>query len=301
MLDLKFIRENPDLVKNAVKNKNEKADIDKLLVMDEKWRQLIKETEKLKRLRNQVSAEINQLKKQKKQAAEKIAEMRKVSEKIKILDEKLRNTQKAIYDILIWVPNIPHPSVPVGPDESFNQEIKRWGEIEKLDFKPKTHWELGTELGLLDLERGSKLSGSNFIVFKGMGAHLERALINFFLDYHTQKQGYKEIAPPFIVRREDMFGTGQIPKLEDDMYHIEQDDLFLIPTAEVPLTNLHKDEILKGEDLPLCYTAYPPCFRREAGSYGRDTRGLIRIHQFAKVEMVKFVKPETSWDEHEKL
>ncbi|GBE28684.1 serine--tRNA ligase [bacterium BMS3Bbin03] len=301
MLDLKFIRENPDLVKNAVKNKNEKADIDKLLVMDEKWRQLIKETEKLKRLRNQVSAEINQLKKQKKQAAEKIAEMRKVSEKIKILDEKLRNTQKAMYDILIWVPNIPHPSVPVGPDESFNQEIKRWGEIEKLDFKPKTHWELGTELGLLDLERGSKLSGSNFIVFKGMGAHLERALINFFLDYHTQKQGYKEIAPPFIVRREDMFGTGQIPKLEDDMYHIEQDDLFLIPTAEVPLTNLHKDEILKGEDLPLCYTAYTPCFRREAGSYGRDTRGLIRIHQFDKVEMVKFVKPETSWDEHEKL
>ena len=301
MLDLKFIRQNPDLVKQAVKNKNEKADIDRLLQLDEERRQLIQEAEELKRLKNEVSAQINQLKKQKQDASDKIAEMRKVAERIKSLDEKLRQIQSAIQEILIWVPNIPDPSVPIGPDESANQEVRRWGEIETADFELKTHWELADALDLIDFQRGSKLSGSNFVIFKGMGARLERALINFFLDYHTQKHGYKEVAPPFMVRRDVMFGTGQIPKLEDDMYRIEQDDLFLIPTAEVPVTNLHKDEILRGEDLPLYYTAYTPCFRREAGSYGRDTRGLIRIHQFDKVELVKFVTPETSWEEHEKL
>jgi len=301
MLDLKFIRQNPELVKEAVKNKNEKADIDRLLQLDEERRQIIQEVEELRRLKNEVSAQINQLKKQKQDASDKIAEMRKVADRTKALDEKLRSVQQAIQDILIWVPNIPHESVPIGPDESFNQEVKRWGEIETLDFRPKTHWELAEALHLIDFQRGSKLSGSNFVVFKGMGARLERALVNFFLDYHTQKHGYQEVAPPFVVRREVMFGTGQIPKLENDMYHIEQDDLFLIPTAEVPVTNLHKNEILQGEDLPLYYTAYTPCFRREAGSYGRDTRGLIRIHQFDKVELVKLVKPETSWDEHEKL
>ncbi len=301
MLDLKFIREHPDLVKEAVKNKNEKADVDRLLQLDEERRRLIQQSEELKRLKNSVSAQINQLKKQKQDASDKIAEMRKVAEQVKSLDEKLRQVQAAIHDILIWVPNIPAESVPVGPDESFNQEVRRWGKIEKPDFEPKPHWELAEALDLIDFQRGSKLSGSNFVVFKGMGARLERALINFFLDLHTKKHGYKEIAPPFVVRRDVMFGTGQIPKLEDDMYHIEQDDLFLIPTAEVPVTNLHKDEILRGEDLPIYYTAYTPCFRREAGSYGRDTRGLMRIHQFDKVELVKFVKPETSWEEHEKL
>ncbi len=301
MLDLKFIREHADLVKEAVKNKNEKADIDKLLQLDAERRKIIQESEELKRLRNTVSAEINRLKKAGQNADDKITQMRTVAEKIKQLDGRLREIQEGIRSILIWVPNIPDPSVPVGPDESFNQEVRRWGEIEKLDFKPKPHWELGTALNLIDFQRGSKLSGSNFIVFKGMGARLERALINFFLDIHTQKHGYREIAPPFIVRRDVMFGTGQLPKLEDDMYHIEQDDLFLIPTAEVPVTNLHKDEILKEEELPLYYTAYTPCFRREAGSYGRDTRGLMRIHQFDKVELVKFVRPETSWEEHEKL
>ncbi|NOY77121.1 MAG: serine--tRNA ligase [Calditrichaeota bacterium] len=301
MLDLKFIRQHPDVVKEAVKNKNEKADIDRLLQLDEERRQIIQEVEELRRLKNEVSAQINQLKKQKQDASDKIAEMRKVAERTKALDERLRAVQQAIQEILIWVPNIPHESVPIGPDESFNQEVRRWGKIEEVDFEPKPHWELAEALHLIDFQRGSKLSGSNFVVFKGMGARLERALINFFLDYHTQKHGYQEVAPPFVVRRDTMFGTGQIPKLEEDMYHIEQDDLFLIPTAEVPVTNLHKDEILRGEDLPLYYTAYTPCFRREAGSYGRDTRGLMRIHQFDKVELVKLVPPETSWDEHEKL
>ncbi len=300
MLDLKFIRENPDLVKQAVQNKGEKADVDRLLELDEKRRELLREVEALKHKRNVVSKEIGLLKKKGEDASEKMAEMRRVASQIKELDDRLAELDRQIQEILVWIPNIPHPSVPIG-DESANQEIKSWGTLPEFDFTPRPHWELGERLGMLDLERGSKLAGSNFVVLKGWGARLERALINFMLDLHIQKHGYEEISPPFIVRREIMFGTGQLPKLEEDMYRIEQDDLFLIPTAEVPVTNLFRNEIIDGDKLPIYYTAYTPCFRREAGSYGRDTRGLIRIHQFDKVEMVKFVKPEDSYDELETL
>jgi seryl-tRNA synthetase len=300
MLDLKFIREHPDLVKEAVRKKGEKADVDRLLELDRERRELLRESETLKHRRNVVSKEIGLLKKEGKDASKKIAEMREVAEHIRRLDERLEQLEAEIQEILIWVPNIPHPSVPEG-DESANQEIKRWGEKPSFDFDPRPHWELAERLGIVDFQRGAKLSGSNFVAFQGWGARLERALINFMLDIHIRKHGYTEVSPPFIVRRDIMFGTGQLPKLEEDMYRIEQDDLFLIPTAEVPLTNLYKDEILPGDQLPIYLTAYTPCFRREAGSYGRETRGLIRIHQFDKVELVKFVKPEDSYDELEKL
>ncbi len=204
-------------------------------------------------------------------------------------------------DIQIRIPNIPHSSVTMCGGEKDNVEIKRWGEPTEVDFEPKPHWELAENLGMIDFARGSKVAGSFFVIYKGMGAKLERALINFMLDMHVQTHAYTEISPPFIVNRETMFATGQLPKLEEDMYRADVDDLFLIPTAEVPVTNLHRDEILQEQELPICYTAYTPCFRREAGSYGKDTRGLVRIHQFDKVEMVKFVKPETSYDELESL
>ena len=300
MLDLKFIRENSVLVREAIKNKNEKADVDRLLALDVEKREALRQVEDLKHKRNVASKRIGELKKAKQDAAKPIAEMQKVSAAIKEYEEKIARLDAAMKDILIWIPNIPHPSVPIG-DESANQEIKFRGEKPEFDFEPLPHWELGEKLGIVDFERGAKLSGSNFIMLRYLGAKLERALINFMLDLHTQKHGFTEISPPFVVRRNIMFGTGQLPKLEDDMYHIEQDDLFLIPTAEVPVTNLFQGEILDGAQLPISYTAYTPCFRREAGSYGRDTRGLMRIHQFDKVEMVKFVKPENSYDELETL
>ncbi len=300
MLDLKFIRENSALVREAIKNKNEKADVDRLLALDVEKREALRQVEDLKHKRNVASKRIGELKKAKQDAAKPIAEMQKVSAAIKEYEEKIARLDAAMKDILIWIPNIPHPSVPIG-DESANQEIKFRGEKPEFDFEPLPHWELGEKLGIVDFERGAKLSGSNFIMLRYLGAKLERALINFMLDLHTQKHGFTEISPPFVVRRNIMFGTGQLPKLEDDMYHIEQDDLFLIPTAEVPVTNLFQGEILDGAQLPISYTAYTPCFRREAGSYGRDTRGLMRIHQFDKVEMVKFVKPENSYDELETL
>ena len=300
MLDLKFIRENPELVKQAVRNKGEKADVDRLLQLDELRRRKMKEADELKHRRNTVSKEIGRLKKEGKDASDLLREMSEVAQKIRRLDDEIAELEKQIREILIWIPNIPHPSVPIG-DESANQEVKSWGKKPEFDFEPKPHWELAERLDLVDFERGAKLSGSNFVVFKGWGARLERALINFMLDLHIQKHGFTEISPPFVVKREIMFGTGQLPKLEEDMYRIEQDDLFLIPTAEVPVTNLFQNEILDGTRLPIYYTAYTPCFRREAGSYGRETRGLIRIHQFDKVELVKFVRPEDSYDELEKL
>jgi seryl-tRNA synthetase len=224
-----------------------------------------------------------------------------VSDDIKTLDDRLKSVESDMHDILIWIPNIPHESVPVGADESYNVEVKTWGEKHEFDFQPQPHWELATSLGLLDFEKGGQLSGSNFIAYTGLGASLERALINMMLDLHTQKHGYKEVAVPHIVRREIMYGTGQLPKLEDDMYHIEKDDLFLIPTAEVPVANLYRGQMLSAQELPICMTAYTPCFRREAGSYGADTRGLMRIHQFDKVEMIKIVPPESSYDALETL
>jgi len=300
MLDLKFIRENVELVRQAIANKGEKVDLDRLLELDGQRRALLAEGEALKAQRNKVSESIAVMKKRGEDASALIREMGQVADRIKELDARLGEIEKAIYEVQIRIPNIPHPSVPVG-DESANVVIKQWGTIETFDFQPKTHWQIGEALGILDLAGGAKVAGAFFVNFRGLGAKLERALINFMLDLHVQKHGYTEVFPPFLTKRESMFGTGQIPKLEKDMYRVEEDDLFLIPTAEVPVTNLHRDEILDGDDLPIYYTAYTPCFRREAGSYGRDTRGLVRIHQFDKVEMVKFVKPETSYDELESL
>lgn len=301
MLDLKFIRENLDLVKTALQNRGDSTTIDRLVELDDRRRELIKQTEELKHQRNVLSEQVGKLKKEGKDATELVEKTRCIGDEAKRLEEELRSVEQEIYEIQISIPNLPHPSVPIGRGPENNVEVKRWGQLEEIDFEPKPNWEIGERLGIIDFERGSKLSGSFFVSFKGLGARLERALINFMLDLHTQRHGYTEVFPPFVVRRESMFGTGQLPKLEEDMYRIEQDDLFLIPTAEVPVTNLHRDEILNGADLPLKYAAYTPCFRREAGAYGRDTRGLIRIHQFDKVELVKFVKPETSYDELESL
>ncbi len=300
MLDLKFIRENPELVRKAIQDKGDKADLDGLLALDVKRREIIGEVESARARQNRVTLQIAEMKKAKQDAAAVIAEMRAVSDRIKELDEQLRDAEEKIYQIQIRIPNIPHASVPVG-DPSHNQVVRQWGEMPKQDFKPLPHYEIAEKLGLVDFNRTSRMSGASFVGYRGLGARLERALINFMLDLHSEKQGYTEIAPPFVTKRESMFGTGQLPKLEEDMYHIPLDDLFLVPTAEVPVTNLHREEVLDGEELPIFYTAYTPCFRREAGAYGKDTRGLVRIHQFDKVEMVKFVKPETSYEEHEKL
>ena len=301
MLDLKFIRNNVEKIKRAIELKNDHADVDKLIELDTEKRKMLIEVEDLKRQRNTVSEEIGNMKKLKQDASEVIAKMRNVSDKIKELDEQIRKLDEQIFEIQIRIPNIPHPSVPEGKDESANIEVKKWGELPEMDFQPLPHWEVGEKLGILDLAGGSKVSGSFFINYMGLGARLQRALISFMLDLHIKKHGYIEVYPPFIVNRESMFGTGQLPKMEEDMYHAAVDDLFLIPTAEVPVTNLLRDQVLKGENLPVYYTAYTPCFRREAGTHGKDTRGLIRVHQFDKVEMVKFVDPKVSYDELETL
>ncbi|MFQ5823198.1 MAG: serine--tRNA ligase [bacterium] len=301
MLDLKFIRENLDLVKEAVKNKQEKVDLDRLTNLDSQRREVLKKVEELKHQRNVASQQIGQLKRQGKDANEQIARMKAVGDKIKELDEEIKTIENDMRELQIWIPNIPHTSVPVGRSEKDNVEVKRWGQTPEMDYQPKPHWEVAEHLGLVDFIRGSKVAGSFFVNFSGVGAKLERSLINYMLDLHVDEHGYIEVFPPFMVNRSSMFTAGQLPKLEDDMYLTEVDDLFLIPTAEVPVTNLHRDEILKEQELPIYYTAYTPCFRREAGSYGRDTRGLVRIHQFDKVEMVKFVKPETSYEELETL
>ncbi len=301
MLDPKFIRNNVDVVRSAIKNKKEKADLDRFLDLDGERRELLTEVEDLKHQRNTVSKEMAQLKRQKQPADDKIQLMRSVGQKISEYDKHLKAIEEEIHDILIWMPNVPHESVPVGQSEEANQEEKSWGELPKFDFTPQPHWEIAEKLDLVDFPRGSKVAGSNFVMFKGLGAKLERALIQLMLDLHTEKHGYTEISPPLMANRRSMFGTGQLPKLEEDMYFCQEDDLFLIPTAEVPLTNIFQDEILEETKLPIYYTAYSSCFRREAGSYGADTRGLKRIHQFDKVELVKFVHPDTSWNEHEKL
>lgn len=301
MLDLKYIRENLPLVKEAVRKKQETVDLDRLVNLDQQRRDLLKKVEDLKHERNVASQQIAQLKKQGKDPNEEIAKMKTVGERIKALDEQTKSVQSEMREIQIWIPNIPHDSVPVGKSEKDNVEVKRWGQPPEMDFQPKPHWEVADQLGIVDFARGSKVAGSFFVNYTGIGAKLERALINFMLDLHITDHGYTEVSPPFMVNRSSMFSTGQLPKLEEDMYLTEVDDLFLIPTGEVPVTNLHRDEILNEQELPIYYTAYTPCFRREAGSYGRDTRGLVRIHQFDKVEMVKFVKPETSYEELKKL
>lgn len=305
MLDIRFIRENTESVRQAIKQKHEKDNIDELLNLDIQRRDLLKQVEELKSQKNKASDEVAKLKREGKDALEIIQKMKFVSDEISSLDRKLSEIEKNIEKLLLTIPNVPHSSVPIGDDSSQNIEVRSWApagysyEMENGNYLD--HLALGKKLGILDFERGAKISGSGFPVYVGKGATLERALINFMLDYHLQKHGYKEIFPPFLVNRDSMIGTGQIPKLEEDMYHCQEDDLFPIPTAEVPITNFYRNEILKEEDLPVKFVGYSACFRREAGSYGKDTKGFLRVHQFNKVEMVKFVKPENSYDELEKL
>ena len=301
MLDIKFIRENHERVKKAMKDRGVKIDIDSLLELDKERRATLTEVDKLKNMRNIASEEIARLKQQKEDATEKLEQMKEVSQKIKVLDSKVEELGKKIGNFLYNIPNIPHASLPVGPDAKANKVVKEWGKILDFNFKPLSHIELGDYLKILDFPRSSKLTGSGFSLFLGDGAKMVRALMNFMVELHTTKHGYKEIWPPILVNRSSMTATGQLPKLEEDMYRLKDEDLFLIPTAEVPVTNIHRDDVLEEEDLPIYYTAYTPCFRREAGSYGKDTKGLTRVHQFDKVEMVKFVKPETSYDELESL
>ena len=300
MLDIKFIRDNKDLVKEAVKNRGQKIDIDEFLNIDEERRKLMTEVEALKNQRNKANDEISAIVKEKKNPKDIIDKMKVVSQNIAELDKKVEELQQKFDKTIYLIPNIPDKSLPVGGPEN-NKIIKSWGKSPSFSFKPKNHIELAEKLNIINFGVGSKISGSGFILYMGQGARLERALINFMLDLHTKKHGYTEIFPPFLVNRRSMTGTGQLPKLEEDMYRLKEEDLFLIPTAEVPVTNIHANETLDEEKLPIRYTAYSACFRREAGSYGKETKGLIRVHQFNKVELVKFVKPETSYDELEKL
>ena len=300
MLDIKFIRENQDLVRDSLKNRNLKLDLDGLLKLDDGRRQALAKLEELRAIRNKANDEISVLLKEKKDAKAKIASMKTTSVQIGELDAEVKEADGKLADILITIPNIPHASIPVG-DPTKNKVVRTWGKAREFKFKPQSHIDLAQKLDIIDFNRATKITGSNFILYKGWGAKLERALINFMLDLHTSKHGYTEVFPPFLVNRASMLGTGQLPKLEEDMYKLKDDDLFLIPTAEVPVTNIFRDEIIDEEKLPICYAAYTACFRREAGTYGKDTRGLIRVHQFDKVEMVKFVRPESSYDELERL
>ena len=304
MLDLKFIRENPELVKKGIESKNENNRVDDLLQLDKQRRDILVVSEELKAKRNQVSQEVGKLKKAGQDASAIVAEMKEVSDKIKDYDEKLASVEEELNNLLMYIPNLPHESVPLGKTAEDNVEVRRWlpgGFSFEQNEKALDHIELGKKLKILDFERGAKISGSGFPVYIGKGATLERALINFMLDYHLQNHGYTEVFPPFLVNRDSMKGTGQLPKMEEDMYFIEKDGLFPIPTAEVPITNLHRNEMLNESDLPIKFVGYSACFRREAGSYGKESKGFLRVHQFNKVEMVKFVKPETSLDELENL
>lgn len=301
MLDLKFVRENLDKVAEAMKNRHTEVDLDAFRKLDQERRDLLQEVEADKSMRNSVSAEISKMKKNGEDASEKILSMRTLGDKIAETDKKLKEVEQGLRDIMLTVPNMPDASVPVGKDDTENPEVRKWGEPTHFDFEPKAHWDLGEDLGILDSNRAAKVSGGRFYYYLGLGARLERAVYNFMLDQHTQKDGYTEVIPPYIVNRETMTGTGQLPKFHEDMYRLEGMEMYLIPTAEVPLTNYYRDEIIDGAKLPIYLTAFTPCFRAEAGSAGRDTRGLIRQHQFHKVEMVKFTKPEDSFDELEKL
>ncbi len=300
MLDIKFIRQNKDLVRKAIENKAESFDLDKFLDLDERRRQMLTQIESLRAEQNSINDEISALLKAKKDPKEKINQTKDISGKISQLESDFKHIKDKFSEQILQIPNIPHDSVPAG-DISCNKTIREWGKARQFDFKPLPHTDIARSLDIIDFPSASKISGSNFSLFKGQGALLERALLNFMLDLHTQKHGYKEIFPPFLVNRDSMTGTGQLPKLEDDMYRIEAEDLFLIPTAEVPVTNIHRNDTLDEDKLPLYYTAYTACFRREAGSYGKDTKGLMRVHQFNKVELVKFVEPGDSYKELELL
>ncbi len=301
MLSLNRIRNNPDEIKAGVLSKNESINLDEILKIDTEYRQKVHELDELRAKRNISSDAIAQAKREGIKPDQAIADMRKVSDTIKKIENDVNDIKRLLDSKLELIPNIPHNSVPVGKDESSNVVISQWGEPISVDYELKSHVDLGVNLGLFDLERGSKISGSGFPLLTGLGSKLERTLINFMLDFHVKEYGYQEIFPPFLTRSNAPYTCGQLPKFSDDMYYIEKDELYLIPTAEVPLTNLFADEIIDETNLPTNYTAYSACFRREAGSYGKDTRGLLRLHQFNKVEMVKFVKPESSYDELEKL
>ena len=300
MLDIKYIRENLEAAEAALKTRGAGVDLSGFRALDNRRRELLQETESLKALRNRVSDEISKVK-DKSQVQDQITEMREVSQRIKGLDEQLKAVEEELESFMLTVPNIPLSDTPIGASEADNREVKRWGEIPKFSYQPKPHWEIGESLGILDFETGAKITGARFTLYRGAGARLERALINFMLDLHTTRHNYIEMLPPFMVNRESMTGTGQLPKFADDLFHLEGVDYFLIPTAEVPVTNIHRGDILKKSQLPILYTAYTPCFRSEAGSYGKDTRGLIRQHQFNKVELVKFVHPADSMQELDKL
>ncbi len=294
MIDIKFIRNNVEAVREAIRNKNEKADIDALLAVDETRRKLQFEFDNLKSRQNTVSQTIARKKKAGEDAEAELKDMTAVAEEIKQISAALSTSNNELEALLLTIPNLPQPEVPVGRDESANTVERTWGKQPEFAFEPKDHLEIATNNRYLDLARGAKISGSGFPIYTGQGARLERALISFMLEYHLQKHGYEELMVPLMVTRKTMTGTGQLPKLEDDMYHVNEDDLFLIPTAEVPVTNFYADEVMQYKDLPKCFVAYTPCFRREAGSYGKDTKGLQRLHQFNKVEMVRFVEPEQS-------
>ena len=302
MLDIKLLRANFDEVKEKLTNRGEDlTDLDKFVGLDEKRRDLIAKVEVLKAERNEVSQKVAEMKRNKENADDVIARMREVGDEIKTLDEQLHQVEEDLNYIIMRIPNIPHESVPVGDSEDDNVEVRTWGEKPEFGFEPKPHWEIGTDLNLLDFERAAKVTGSRFVFYRGLGARLERALISFMLDLHVEEHGYEEMLPPYLVNRTSLTGTGQLPKFEEDAFLIQEEDYFLIPTSEVPVTNYHRDEIIEGAQLPIAYTAYSTNFRSEAGSAGRDTRGLIRQHQFNKVELVRFVKPEESYEELEKL
>jgi seryl-tRNA synthetase len=301
MHDLKFLRQNRAQVEAGVALKGMAVDLGRFYAIEERRLAVLHETEQLKARRNAASEEIAKKKRDGEDATAEIAAMREVGDRIKALDGELRTLEAESEQLAAWIPNLPHPSVPPGSDAMHNQQVRTWGTQPKFDFTPQAHWDIATKLGLLDFDRAPKISGSGFLLFTGRGARLERALINFMLDFHTRNHGYMEVSPPHVIRRAALFGTGQLPKLEGDMYLVGEDDLFLNPTAEVPVTNIHREEILEPGIVPRYLTAYCASYRREAGAAGRDTRGMIRVHQFDKVELVKIVSPESSYDEHEKL
>lgn len=301
MLDMKFVRENPELVMDAMRKRNANVNLDEFLELEKKRRELTLQVEALKSQRNAASQEIGKMKKAGENADAQMAEVRALGDKIAEDDKELKDIEARLKEILMTIPNMPAADTPVGSSDADNPVVRTWREPAKFAFEPQAHWDIGEKLNILDVERAGKVSGARFTFYRGLGSRLERSVINFFLDIHTGENGYTEFFPPFIVNKDSMQGTGQLPKFAEDMFKLEGLDYYLIPTAEVPITNLHRDEILSGDDLPLYYTAYSACFRAEAGSAGRDTRGLIRQHQFNKVELVKFAKPEDSWDELEKL
>jgi len=301
MLDARYIREHLDEVREKLALRGQIVSLEKFVSIDSERRKALQEWERLRALQKKVSDEVSKKKREGEDPSELIAEMKKVSQELKELDGIVEEKEKALREFLLTIPNLPHSSVPKGKDSSDNVEVRQWGEIPKFDFEPKPHWDLGEELGILDFKSGAKIAGARFTLYLDLGAKLERALINFMLNLHTREHGYREVLPPFMVNRMTMTGTGQLPKFEEELFKVEGYDYYLIPTAEVPVTNIHQDEVIEEENLPLYYTAYTPCFRKEAGSYGKDTRGLIRQHQFNKVELVKFTKPEDSYDELEKL